>query len=231
LTNEILINQKLFTYQIVKKRIGSIRLKLNSSSSFQVSAPFLTPNFLIQNFIKQNSDWITLHSSKLVDKTDILDLRFIEILGKKYDLFFYKTQKNSVLIFEDDQKIYLNLALFTNSQAKKVLEKRLRLFALKLIKTEIRNLSLQYGFKYQKVAVRNQSSRYGSCSGAGNLSFNWQIVFFPIDKFQHILLHELTHLDIKNHSAKFWNQLTIYDSNCHQNNLWLKKEGTKHFLF
>lgn len=231
MTNEILINQKLFTYQVFKKRISSLRLKLNSASSFQVSAPLLTPNFLIQNFIKKNSDWIFLHSSKIVDKINILDLKSIEILGKKYDLFFYKTQKKSVLIFEDDQKIYLNLDNFTSSLAKKVLEKRLRLLALKLIKIELRNFSLQHGFKYQKVTVRNQSSRYGSCSGAGNLSFNWQIIFFPVDKFQHVLLHELTHLDIKNHSSKFWNQLTIYDSNCHQNNLWLKKEGTKHFLF
>lgn len=229
--NTILIQDKLFEYQVVYKNIRSIRLKLISKKSFQISCPHLTPNFLIQKFIKTNSLWIVNHASKITHKKTILGLKTIKILDKIYEIQWIKTQQDSVIIIEDELKIYSNIKLFTESHIKKVLESKLRPFALILIRKELVNLAKNFNFKYGKVTVRNQSSRYGSCSGHGNLSFNWQIIFFPYSQFQHILLHELTHLDIKNHSSEFWDQLSIYDSNCKKNNLWLKKEGTKNFLF
>ena len=227
----IIIQNQPFEYQVVKKRIGSLRLRLTSKNSFQISCPYLTPNFLIEKFIKDNSIWIIQHSSKIVSKKSILGLKNLEILDKSYEIYWTKTQRDSVIIIENEQKIYSNLHLLTESHAKKILETKLRPFALSLIKKELQNLSKDFGFKYQHVTVRNQSSRYGSCSGRGNLNFNWQIIFFPFPQFRHILLHELTHLDIKNHSKNFWDQLTIYDPDCKKHNLWLKKEGTKLFLF
>lgn len=227
----ILLEKKLFKYQVVYKSIRSIRLKLISKNTFQISCPCLTPNFLIQKFIKNNSIWIVNHSSKINHKKTILGLKTIKILDKIYEIQWIKTQQDSVIIIEDELKIYSNISIQNESHAKKVLESKLRPFALILIRKELVNLAKKFNFKYGKVTVRNQSSRYGSCSGLGNLSFNWQIVFFPYPQFQHILLHELTHLDIKNHSSKFWDQLSLYDSNCKKNNLWLKQQGTKLFLF
>ena len=144
---------------------------------------------------------------------------------------FVNTQNDSVVILESEQKIYANISKPTELHIKKILEKKLRPFALKLIKSELRQLSSQFSFEYNHVTVRNQSSRFGSCSSQGNLNFNWQIILFPVDKFRHILLHELNHLKIKNHSRTFWDQLAIYDPHTKSNNLWLKHYGTKYFLF
>lgn len=227
----ILLQGKKFTYTLNRKSITSIRLKLISPHSFSISASHFTPIFLIENFIRNNSQWIFDHSQKISPKKTIKNLKLISILGKNYQFIFNKTQLDSVLIFESDQKIYINFAKDSNLHIKKVLEKKLRPFALSLIKRELSFIKDKFNFNYNRVTVRNQSSRYGSCSSRGNLNFNWQIIFFPLDKFHHILFHELTHLKIKNHSKIFWDQLTIYDSNCKTNNLWLKKEGTKHFLF
>lgn len=229
--NIISLQNQTFEYEVNRKGIRSLRLKLISPNSFQISCPRLTPDFLIKKFIKDNSLWIINHSQKIVAKKTIFGLKSLQILEKNYEIFWTKTQRDSVIIDEDEQKIYSNVHLLTEAHSKKILESKLRPFALKLIKKELANLSKEFDFKYNHVTVRNQSSRYGSCSGRGNLNFNWQIIFFPYSQFRHILLHELTHLDIKNHSSKFWDQLTIYDPDCKKNNLWLKKEGTKYFLF
>ncbi len=228
--NQIELNNIIFTYSIEAKKVRSIRLKLVSPTSFSISCPKFTPELIIKKFIISNADWITKHSSKIPKPKNILDLKSLTILDRQYQLLCLKTQKDSVLIFESEQKIYANISIFSESHAKKILEKKLRIMALKLIKGELRHLSNMFSFKYNRVTVRNQSSRYGSCSSRGNLNFNWQIIFFPTEKFRHILLHELTHLEIKNHSKTFWNQLSLYDPNCKQNNLWLKNEGTKHFI-
>lgn len=220
-----------FSYQIVRKNINSLRLRLQSHRSFVVSAPKFTPEFVINRFINQNSVWILSHAQKIPPRRSISDLSKLSILGEVFDLIFIPTQSDSVIVYQNEKKIYANISKNTNSYIKKVLEKKLRPLALSLIKNQLLLLKRQFGFNYGRVTVRNQSSRFGSCSSRGNLSFNWQIIFFPPDKFRHLLLHELTHLDIKNHSSKFWYQLTQYDPDAKANNLWLKREGTKLFLF
>ena len=227
----ISLHHQQFNYTINRKGVHSLRLRLLSPTSFQISCPYLTPNFFIDKFIQDNATWIVDHAQKLPSKTSILSLSSLTILDQKYQLSWFKTNSDSVLIFDHDHQIVVNLHLFSESHASKILEAKLRPLALSLIKKELSKLSDEYHFKYNKVTVRNQSSRYGSCSSTGNLNFNWQIIFFPYPQFRHILLHELTHLEIKNHSQKFWSKLATYDSKSRYHNLWLKKEGTKHFLF
>ena len=227
----VILDGKKYSYTVVKKPIYSLRLRLQTKHSFTVSCPRLTPSFVITQFIKKNTDWIVSHSQKIPLKKSFKNLKSLSILDKNYELVFINTTRDSVIIYPESQKIYANISQNSLSHIKKILETKLRPFALSLIKNELSSLKQQYHFDYGHVTVRNQSSRYGSCSSRGNLSFNWQIIFFPYPQFRHILLHELTHLKIKNHSKTFWDQLAIYDSDSKKHNLWLKKEGTKLFLF
>ncbi len=227
----IYLGGKKYSYSIVRKSILGLRLKLKTSKSFIVSCPRLTPEFVINRFIKTNQNWIIYHSKKVPIKKIFKKFKKITILDQDYQLQYINTQRDSVIISNQDKKIYVNISKDTNKHIRAVLEKKLRPLALKLIKEELDLLRLKHNFNLNKVTVRNQSSRFGSCSSRGNLNFNWQIIFFPPDKFRHILLHELNHLKIKNHSSVFWNQLSIYDPDYKSNNLWLKKEGTKYFLF
>ena len=227
----IILNGQKYSYSVIKKSISSLRLHLKTKHSFVVSCPRLVPSFVVTQFIKKNAGWIISHSQKIPAKKSLKNLKSLSILGQTYQLIFIDTARDSVIIYPESQKIYANISQNSPKNIKQILETRLRPFALSLIKNELLSLKKQYDFDYGHVTVRNQSSRYGSCSSRGNLNFNWQIIFFPYLQFRHILLHELTHLKIKNHSETFWDQLALYDSDSKKHNLWLKKEGTKHFLF
>ncbi len=61
-----------------------------------------------------------------------------------------------------------------------------------------------YNFKYGRVSIRNQRSRWGSCSSKGNLNFNFRIVTLPPHLADYLIVHELCHLGQMNHSQKFW---------------------------
>jgi predicted metal-dependent hydrolase len=62
-----------------------------------------------------------------------------------------------------------------------------------------------HGFAYHRVAIKNMTSRWGSCSSKKNLNFNYRILFLPAHLQDYIIVHELCHLKVFNHSPTFWN--------------------------
>ena len=85
--------------------------------------------------------------------------------------------------------------------------------ARKKIISQLQQLAKQHGFTYNKVSIRNQRTRWGSCSGKGNISLNMKLVALPPELFDYVLLHELVHTRIHNHSKKFWQELDKYAGN------------------
>ena len=68
-------------------------------------------------------------------------------------------------------------------------------------------LSQQYGFNYNKVFIKNQKTRWGSCSGKNNINLNINLVRLPSELIDYTILHELVHTRVKNHSQQFWDQM------------------------
>jgi predicted metal-dependent hydrolase len=78
-----------------------------------------------------------------------------------------------------------------------------------LVLKKIGELNRVYNFDFGRVAIRNQKTRWGSCSQAGNLNFNYRIAILPDRLADYIVAHELCHLREMNHSQKFWNLVAV----------------------
>lgn len=78
-----------------------------------------------------------------------------------------------------------------------------------------------YNFSYNRVSIKNQKTRWGSCSSKGNLNFHYRIVFLPEPLVDYLIVHELCHLGQMNHSKAFWDlvEKTIPDYSIRQNML------------
>ena len=68
-------------------------------------------------------------------------------------------------------------------------------------------LSKKHGFNYNRVFIKNQKTRWGSCSGKNNINLNISLVRLPNELIDYTILHELVHTRIKNHSRRFWDQM------------------------
>lgn len=76
--------------------------------------------------------------------------------------------------------------------------------ARKLIEERIKQYNEYYQFPFKRISIRNQKSRWGSCSKKGNLSFNYRLLFLPLHLVDYVVVHELCHLKELNHSKRFW---------------------------
>jgi predicted metal-dependent hydrolase len=86
-------------------------------------------------------------------------------------------------------------------------EAALRRQAARELPQRLAELARLHGFAVTTVSIRNQRTRWGSCSPAGRISLNWRLVQVPPDVRDYVLLHELTHLRHLNHSVRFWREL------------------------
>ncbi len=80
--------------------------------------------------------------------------------------------------------------------------------ARSLIHARLVYYATTHGFSYKRVAIRDTKRSWGSCSSKGNLNFSYKLLFLPACLRDYIILHELCHLRVLNHSQAFWDELT-----------------------
>jgi predicted metal-dependent hydrolase len=93
-------------------------------------------------------------------------------------------------------------SIFSKNNKKEYLQ--LKEKALKLAENKLKKFNKFYKLRYNKVSIRNQKTRWGSCSQKGNLNYNYKIILLPEKLCDYIIVHELCHLQEFNHSKKFW---------------------------
>lgn len=109
------------------------------------------------------------------------------------------------------ENIHKNLSLLEFGSQEDYLKNKF--VALALVKNKINHYNNHYKFNYSRIAIRNQTTRWGSCSSQGNLNFNWRVVWLSDKLVNYLVVHELCHLKEMNHSERFWKliQETIPD--------------------
>ncbi len=74
----------------------------------------------------------------------------------------------------------------------------------------LEDLAELHDFRFNKISIRNQKTKWGSCSARNNISLNMNLTRLPAELTDYVILHELVHTRIKNHSKQFWTELDIY---------------------
>lgn len=148
---------------------------------------------------------------------------YIYYLGQKYKVDIVKDVINNAIVSSSLNKITFHLKNKKNykkyikewylSQTSLVINERIKIFSYLL------------NVKYSKIKIKDNSTRWGSCSKAGRLNFSLYLIAFPIDIIDYVVVHELAHLKEFNHSKKFWEIVMNMDHDYKEKISYLKQYG------
>lgn len=138
----------------------------------------------------------------LVQKKEWMQQKIREVLQNRE-----RTEKSVRVMTEQERKQYLIMA-------KRIFSERVQYYA------KIMEVS------YCRVTLRDQKTRWGSCSSKSNLSFNWRLIFAPQEVLDYVVVHELAHLKELNHSARFYQVVVQVMPDYKVWQKWLKENGT-----
>jgi predicted metal-dependent hydrolase len=83
------------------------------------------------------------------------------------------------------------------------------------------------GVRYQRLRIGDQRTLWGSCSARGTISFNWRLVLTPPEVLDYVVVHELCHLHVLDHSARFWQRVERYRPQWREQRDWLREHGAE----
>ncbi len=100
--------------------------------------------------------------------------------------------------------------------------------ARSIITRKVEHFCSGLGLEYNRLSIKNQKTRLGSCSSNKNLNFNWQIINLPEEVINYIIIHEISHLRHQNHSKEFWRAVYDIDPDYKSKHKWLKDNVHKY---
>ena len=94
-----------------------------------------------------------------------------------------------------------------------------------MISSRVDHYKAMLGVEPSKIAIKDQKTRWGSCSSKGNVNFNWRLVLAPPGIQDYVVIHELCHLKVHSHSARFWSAVSSIIPDYKDRRTWLRKNG------
>lgn len=222
----------------------NLSLRLDMARCLHISAPRLMSTARILEFLSEKEAWLKKNiekidgmnreketyenaieqgeTFKLLGQNYVLDIRFI---SKKRPRAFFECLdggENSLALEINENTGFLDIPDVGRSAIEKLYKEFAKEYFTK--RTDEINRG-HFGFRYRSIRIKNQSTRFGSCSSRGNLNFNWKAIMAPKEVIDYLLVHELAHLKEMNHSEKFWSTVEKACPDYKRHRKWLKSSG------
>lgn len=198
-------------YTVVKQNRKTATIVISDNLEVLVKVPRYVTKKQIEAIVTKHEDWIlqTLENKKqLIQTKDWYYTKRIMYLGEYWPVELI-TQPSARQKVDFTQKGFIIVSDGSESESRQLMEQ----FYRKRAKEQLTKLAYRYaklvGVQFQKITIRNQKTRWGSCSSKGNLSFNLKILCAPQEMMEYVVLHEVMHLKHFNHSKEFWKAIEV----------------------
>ncbi len=219
------------------RRKKTVALQIQPNLSVVVLSPHFLDKARIKEIVQKRARWIIQKQEKIkkinaeMPKKEFVSGESFPYLGREYRLKVIKSKNEKCCpcrLMSGRFHIEINIK-FTGRGASRIVREKMREWYIERAKEKISERLQRYarlvGRTPQKIIIRNQEKRWGSCSHSGVLRFNWKVIMAPLSVVDYVIAHELCHLLIKNHSEKFWSKLSSIVPDYKKKRQWLKENS------
>lgn len=211
-------------------KASRMRIKV-SPRGIEVVTPTKAEPERITQFLKKNSRWVLdqldfiKRAGGVRVKAPATGASTVLLRGNVVDVYIVRDEKRrghpSVRLV--DGRIRIAVAPRRETEAGAALARWLRRQARRDITERVAARSKEMRQKPGRVYIRAQRTRWGSCTARHNLAFNWRLVMAPPEVLDYIVVHEIAHLAVPDHSTKFWLTVRSYCPDFERHRRWLRE--------
>jgi predicted metal-dependent hydrolase len=213
---------KMISYTLIRQKRRTIAVGVSDFGEVMVKAPEWIGKQEIDSFLFQKESWLQKRLSHVRENKQAVNALFsqgrILYLGGMLKV----EQQSGVRARVASGKLLVNSEDQLDKQIYHVLKKEAR----SVIQELVDELQPVMGVKVKAFRLKDNSTNWGSCSGQGNLNFNWRVVMAPLEVLRYLVIHEMAHLRHMNHSDRFWNFVAQFDEEWEDHDKWLKENGS-----
>jgi predicted metal-dependent hydrolase len=203
------------------KRTKRLRL-VSDINGVQAMVPLSYNPKELEIFVTSKRDWIlrtSQHYSKLKERNGGLEPNSLYFLGSRYRFHVVKDRRPSTLVSDAIKLITFHVT--DRRRYKQHIHEWYKQHTARIIADRLPTLARRFNVKYNKISIKNQKSRWASCSKNGNLNFNLLLVAAPSNVIDYVMIHELMHLIEFDHSQQFWQLVKEADPDYKKHREWL----------
>jgi len=203
-------------------RARRMRLKIHNTGTVELVLPQAMSLCCGLDFVEKELGWIAQKLEKIEQPIAFSHGLQVPVLGKVYEICHQPQARRGVWLTDG----YLNVSGDVSH-----LPRRIRDWYRREAKRELADRSYAYGaligVQVGRITVRDQKSRWGSCSSQGNLNFSWRLMLMPEFVLDYVVAHEVSHLRHMNHGPEFWQLLGQIYPEIDTAKSWLQKNSAK----
>ena len=214
--------------KIIRSKRKTIALQVCDDATLIIKAPLFAGNDVINEIIRKHDKWLEKKKKEILSRNlNIVEKKFVNgerflYLGKLYPLKVIQNNDIKYPLFFNNGCFCLNgnisnrrdvFVSWYKQAAKVKFMQRAEWYA------EIT------GYRYNKMGISNAHRQWGSCTHLGNIYFSWRLIMSPLSIIDYIIVHELVHLDEKNHSRFFWDKVRLIMPDYKDKRKWLRNYG------
>ena len=178
-------------------------------------------------FAEQHGGWIASRIARMPEAVPFAHGAIVPLRGIDRRICHRKGERGTVWTEAEANSGIENLICVAGEEAH--VRRRVGDFLKREAKRDLDTASRRHadrlGVKIERISVRDTSSRWGSCSASGALSFSWRLIMAPPPVLDYLAAHEVAHIVEMNHSRKFWRILNELCPDMHQHKVWLDVHG------
>ena len=203
----------------------TLRPRAGDARRIDVSRPWLSSDAAVMRFVEQKRRWLNRFFANAPVKKHLQSGDSFSFLDRDVTVIYDANIRGTQFVRNDSGFYTLTVGGDLG-----LIENRVRTFIKAELLKEIRELIRKSprDFWPRRICLRDTTSRWGSCSTTGTISFSWRLAFAPYDVMRYVVMHELAHMKHMDHSPEFWAEVRgLYGFGIERAKRWLNTDGAK----